>query len=39
LKPGDVLLTLGAGDGNLVGQQVLEALRGREGAANDSQPR
>jgi UDP-N-acetylmuramate--alanine ligase len=26
LKPGDVLLTLGAGDGHLVGQQVLEAL-------------
>jgi UDP-N-acetylmuramate--alanine ligase len=26
LKPGDVLLTLGAGDGNVVGQQVLEAL-------------
>jgi UDP-N-acetylmuramate--alanine ligase len=28
LKPGDVLLTLGAGDGNVVGQQVLEGLRG-----------
>jgi UDP-N-acetylmuramate--alanine ligase len=26
LKPGDVLLTLGAGDGNVVGQQVLDAL-------------
>ena len=26
LKPGDVLLTLGAGDGYVVGQQVLEAL-------------
>jgi UDP-N-acetylmuramate--alanine ligase len=28
LKPGDVLLTLGAGDGNVVGQRVLEALGG-----------
>ena len=28
LKPGDVLLTLGAGDGYVVGQQVLEALGG-----------
>ena len=26
LKPGDVLLTLGAGDGYVVGQRVLEAL-------------
>ena len=26
LKPGDVLLTLGAGDGHVVGQEVLEAL-------------
>lgn len=26
LKPGDVLLTLGAGDGHVVGQAVLEAL-------------
>jgi UDP-N-acetylmuramate--alanine ligase len=28
LKPGDVLLTLGAGDGYVVGQRVLEALGG-----------
>jgi UDP-N-acetylmuramate--alanine ligase len=27
LRPGDVLLTLGAGDGNTVGQEVLEFLR------------
>jgi UDP-N-acetylmuramate--alanine ligase len=26
LQPGDVLLTLGAGDGNVVGEKVLEAL-------------
>jgi UDP-N-acetylmuramate--alanine ligase len=26
LKPGDVLLTLGAGDGNVVGERVLKAL-------------
>jgi UDP-N-acetylmuramate--alanine ligase len=32
LEPGDVLLTLGAGDGNLVGEQVLDALRGRSAA-------
>jgi len=29
LGPGDVLLTLGAGDGNRVGEYVLGALRGR----------
>ena len=29
LQPGDVLLTLGAGDGNRVGEQVLQALRRR----------
>ncbi len=28
IQPGDVLLTLGAGDGNRVGEQVLAALRG-----------
>jgi UDP-N-acetylmuramate--alanine ligase len=27
LQPGDVLMTLGAGDGNLVGEKVLEALK------------
>jgi UDP-N-acetylmuramate--alanine ligase len=27
LKPGDILLTLGAGDGNVVGDKVLEGLR------------
>jgi len=31
LRPGDVVLTLGAGDGNLVGQWVLSALRQRVG--------
>jgi UDP-N-acetylmuramate--alanine ligase len=31
LRPGDVLLTLGAGDGNVVGQKVLEALAGGKG--------
>ncbi len=30
LAPGDVLITLGAGDGDLVGRQVLAALRERE---------
>jgi len=30
LKPGDVLLTLGAGDGNQVGQAVLRRLQSRE---------
>ena len=30
--PGDVVLTLGAGDGYLVGEWVLERLRGRGGA-------
>ncbi len=29
--PGDVVLTLGAGDGYLVGEWVLEGLRGRGG--------
>ncbi len=29
LAPGDVLITLGAGDGYLIGEHVLEALRGR----------
>lgn len=29
LQPGDVLLTLGAGDGNVVGQRVLDGLRSR----------
>jgi len=33
LQPGDVLLTLGAGDGHLVGERVLAALR--EGARED----
>lgn len=32
LEPGDVLLTLGAGDGNRVGEYVLDALRGRRAA-------
>ncbi len=32
LRPGDVLLTLGAGDGDVVGQQVLDELA-RRGAA------
>jgi UDP-N-acetylenolpyruvoylglucosamine reductase len=30
LKPGDVLLTIGAGDGNQVGDRVLAELRARE---------
>jgi UDP-N-acetylmuramate--alanine ligase len=30
VKPGDVVITLGAGDGYLVGERVLNALRGRE---------
>jgi UDP-N-acetylmuramate--alanine ligase len=29
LRPGDVLLTLGAGDGNQVGRRVLEILGGK----------
>jgi UDP-N-acetylmuramate--alanine ligase len=29
VRPGDVLITLGAGDGYLVGERLLEALRGR----------
>ncbi len=33
LRPGDVLLTLGAGDGNSVGERVLAALRARDAAA------
>lgn len=32
LRPGDVLLTLGAGDGNTVGERVLEGLHARDGA-------
>ena len=32
LQPGDVLLTLGAGDGNQVGERVLAALRDRPSA-------
>jgi UDP-N-acetylmuramate--L-alanine ligase/UDP-N-acetylenolpyruvoylglucosamine reductase len=36
LAPGDVLITLGAGDGDRVGRQVLAALREREA---DSVPR
>jgi UDP-N-acetylenolpyruvoylglucosamine reductase len=32
LTPGDVLITLGAGDGDRVGRQVLAALREREAA-------
>ena len=31
LRPGDVLLTMGAGDGYMVGEWVLNALRGRCG--------
>ncbi|HLB50295.1 MAG TPA: UDP-N-acetylmuramate--L-alanine ligase [Anaerolineales bacterium] len=30
VKPGDVLITLGAGDGNMVGEKVLEALKRNE---------
>jgi UDP-N-acetylmuramate dehydrogenase len=33
LAPGDVLITLGAGDGDRVGRQVLAALREREAAS------
>ncbi len=33
LAPGDVLITLGAGDGDRVGRQVLTALREREAAS------
>jgi len=29
VKPDDVILTLGAGDGNLIGQWILEALNKR----------
>jgi UDP-N-acetylmuramate--alanine ligase len=29
VRPGDVLITLGAGDGYLIGERLLEALRGR----------
>jgi UDP-N-acetylmuramate--alanine ligase len=29
VRPGDVVLTLGAGDGNQVGQWLLEVLRGQ----------
>jgi UDP-N-acetylmuramate--alanine ligase len=31
LQPGDVLVTLGAGDGNMVGEWVIDALRNRRG--------
>lgn len=31
VRPGDVILTLGAGDGNMVGQWVVEGLQGRIG--------
>jgi UDP-N-acetylmuramate-alanine ligase len=30
LQPGDLLLTLGAGDGNRVGEMILEAFRSQE---------
>jgi UDP-N-acetylmuramate--alanine ligase len=39
LQPGDVLLTLGAGDGYVVGQQVLEELlRRQQGTAGSDEP-
>jgi UDP-N-acetylmuramate--alanine ligase len=33
IQPGDVIITLGAGDGHLVGTRVLGALNGQEGEA------
>ena len=32
-RPGDLVLTMGAGDVSMVGPEVLQALRGRDGAA------
>jgi UDP-N-acetylmuramate--alanine ligase len=34
-RPGDLVLTMGAGDVSMVGPEVLEALRGTEGAGSD----
>jgi UDP-N-acetylmuramate-alanine ligase len=33
VEPDDVVITMSAGDGNQVGQILLDALRGRGGAA------